>query len=84
MYFDIINLISRENYSGKLYNEIKLWYNINSRQRKYFASIQALLGGVIKNSVQNSFIIAFRSNLLFKTKNAVKSISYMLEKLKLK
>ncbi len=80
MYSDIINLISRENYSGKLYNEIKLWCNFNSRQWKYFASIQDLLGGVIKNSVQNSFIIAFRSNLLFKIKNVVKSSSYMLEK----
>ncbi|MBY9016416.1 MAG: hypothetical protein KGD68_12040 [Candidatus Lokiarchaeota archaeon] len=39
MYSDIINLIARENYSGKLYNEIILWCNYNIRQGKYFASI---------------------------------------------
>jgi len=43
MYSDIINLIARENYSGKLYNEIMLWCNYNIRQGKYFATIQDLL-----------------------------------------
>lgn len=42
MYSDIINLIARENYSGKLYNEIMLWCNYNIRQGKYFAIIQDL------------------------------------------
>ncbi len=40
MYSDIINLIARENYSGKVYNEILLWCNYNIRQGKYFAIIQ--------------------------------------------
>ena len=39
MYSDIINLIARENYCGKLYNEIILWCNYNIRQGKYFAII---------------------------------------------
>ncbi len=39
MYSDIINLIARENYSGKLYNEIILWCNYNIRQGKYYAII---------------------------------------------
>ncbi len=43
MYSDIINHIARENYSGKLYNEIILWCNYNIRQGKYFAIIQDLL-----------------------------------------
>ena len=43
MYSDIINLIARENYNGKLYNEIMLWCNYNIRQGKYFAAIQDLL-----------------------------------------
>ncbi len=42
MYSDIINLIARENYSGKLYNEIILWCNYNIRQGKYFAIIPNL------------------------------------------
>ncbi|TET61830.1 MAG: hypothetical protein E3J52_00335 [Promethearchaeota archaeon] len=42
MYSDIINLIARENYSGKLYNEIILWCNYNIRQGKYYAIIQDL------------------------------------------
>ncbi|MBY9019756.1 MAG: hypothetical protein KGD67_01770 [Candidatus Lokiarchaeota archaeon] len=40
MYSDIINLIAKENYCGKLYNEIILWCNYNIRQGKYFAIIQ--------------------------------------------
>ena len=43
MYSDIINIIARENYSGKLYNEIMLWCNYNIRQGKYIATIQDLL-----------------------------------------
>ena len=43
MYSDIINLIARENYSGKLYNEIILWCNYNIRQGKYFAIIPDIL-----------------------------------------
>jgi len=39
MYSDIINIIARKNYSGKLYNEIILWCNYNIRQGKYFAII---------------------------------------------
>jgi len=39
MYSDIINLISRQNYTGKLSNEIILWCNYNIRQGKYFAII---------------------------------------------
>ncbi len=42
MYSDIINLIARENCSGKLYNEIILWCNYNIRQGKYFAIIPNL------------------------------------------
>jgi hypothetical protein len=42
MYSDIINLIAKENYSGKLYNEIILWCNYNIRQGKYFAIIPNL------------------------------------------
>ena len=42
MYSDIINLIARENYSGKLYNEIILWCNYNIKQGKYFAIIPNL------------------------------------------
>ena len=34
MYSDIINLIAKENYKGKLYNEIILWCNYNIRQGK--------------------------------------------------
>ena len=44
MYSDIINLISRQNYTGKLSNEIMLWCNYNIRQGKYFVTIQDLLG----------------------------------------
>ncbi len=44
MYSDIINLISRQNYTGKLSNEIMLWCNYNIRQGKYFVAIQDLLG----------------------------------------
>jgi len=44
MYSDIINLISRQNYTGKLSNEIILWCNYNIRQGKYFVAIQDLLG----------------------------------------
>ncbi len=43
MYSDIINLIARENYSGKVYNEILLWCNYNIRQGKYFAIIPYIL-----------------------------------------
>ena len=43
MYSDIINLIAKENYSGKLYNEIMLWCNYNIRQGKYFAFIPEIL-----------------------------------------
>jgi len=39
MYSDIINLIAKENYNGKLFNEIMLWCNYNIRQGKYFAII---------------------------------------------
>ena len=39
MYSDIINIIARKNYSGKLYNEIILWCNYNIRQGKYFVII---------------------------------------------
>ncbi len=39
MYSDIINLIAKENYRGKLYNEIMLWCNYNIRQGKYYATI---------------------------------------------
>ena len=35
MYSDIINLIIREDYRGKMYNEILLWCNYNIRQGKY-------------------------------------------------
>jgi len=42
MYSDIINLIARENYRGKLYNEIILWCNYNIRQGKFFAIIPDL------------------------------------------
>ena len=43
MYSDIINIIAKENYGGKLYNEILLWCNYNIRQGKYFAIIPDLL-----------------------------------------
>jgi hypothetical protein len=43
MYSDIINLIAKENYNGKLYNEILLWCNYNIRQGKYFAIIPDIL-----------------------------------------
>ena len=43
MYSDIINLIAKENYKGKLYNEIILWCNYNIRQGKYFAIIQRFI-----------------------------------------
>jgi len=43
MYSDIINVIAKENYRGKLYNEIMLWCNYNIRQGKYNATIQGLL-----------------------------------------
>ena len=42
MYPDIINLIARENYSGKLYSEIILWCNYNIRQEKYYVIIPDL------------------------------------------
>ena len=39
MFSDIINLIARENYNGKLYNEILLWCNYNIKQGKDFVLI---------------------------------------------
>ena len=39
MFSDIINLIARENYNGKLYNEILLWCNYNIKQGKDFVVI---------------------------------------------
>ena len=39
MFSDIINLIARENYNGKLYNEILLWCNYNIKQGKDFVFI---------------------------------------------
>ncbi len=35
MYSDIINLIIREDYRGKMYDEILLWCNYNIRRGKY-------------------------------------------------
>ena len=35
LYSDIINLIIREDYRGKMYNEILLWCNYNIRRGKY-------------------------------------------------
>jgi hypothetical protein len=35
MYSDIINLIIREDYRGKMYNEIILWCNCKIKQGKY-------------------------------------------------
>lgn len=40
MYSDIINLIIREDYRGKLFNEIILWCNYNIRQGKYIVLIE--------------------------------------------
>ncbi len=42
------------------------------------------LGWVIPNGERKSFNLVFRANLLFKTKKAVKLISYMFEMWKLK
>jgi hypothetical protein len=39
MFSDIINFITRENYNGKLYNEILLWCNYNIKQGKDFVVI---------------------------------------------
>lgn len=36
MYSDIINLIIRKDYRGKMFNEIILWCNYKIRQGKYF------------------------------------------------
>ena len=35
LYSDIINLVIREDYRGKMYNEILLWGNYNIRRGKY-------------------------------------------------
>lgn len=35
MYSDIINLIIREDYRGKMFNEIILWCNYKLKQGKY-------------------------------------------------
>lgn len=40
MYSDIINLIIREDYRGKLFNEIILWCNYKIRQGKYNVLIE--------------------------------------------
>ena len=40
MYSDIINLIIRENYRGKLFNEIIIWCNYKIKQGKYNVSIE--------------------------------------------
>jgi len=40
MYSDIINLIIREDYKGKTYDEILLWCNYNIRQGKYIVVIE--------------------------------------------
>ena len=39
MYYDIINLIIREDYRGKLFNEIILWCNYKIKQGEYFVLI---------------------------------------------
>lgn len=62
MYSDIINLIARGNFRGKLYNEILLWCNYNIRQGKYFVIIPELLSKAIKNNEGKSDIKVFRSN----------------------
>ena len=50
MYSDIINLIAKENYSGKLYNEILLWCNYNIRRGKYFAIIPIFCAEQLKEA----------------------------------
>ncbi|NVM43618.1 MAG: hypothetical protein HWN79_01775 [Candidatus Lokiarchaeota archaeon] len=40
MYSDIINLIIRENYRGKMFNEIILWCNYKIKQGKYNVLIE--------------------------------------------
>ena len=40
MYSDIINLIIREDYRGKMFNEIILWCNYKIRQGKYNVLIE--------------------------------------------
>ena len=40
MYSDIINLIIREDYRGKMFNEIILWCNYKIRQGKYIVLIK--------------------------------------------
>lgn len=40
MYSDIINLIIRKDYRGKMFNEIMLWCNYKIRQGNYNVSIE--------------------------------------------
>jgi len=40
MYSDIINLIIREDYRGKMFNEVILWCNYKIRQGKYYVLIE--------------------------------------------
>ena len=42
MYSDIINLIIREDYRGKMFNDIILWCNYNIRQGKYNVLIEQI------------------------------------------
>ena len=42
MYSDIINLIIRENYRGKIYNEILLWCNYKIRQGKHIVLLEQI------------------------------------------
>ena len=42
MYSDIINLIMRKNYTGKMYNEIIIWCNYKIKQGKYFLLIDQI------------------------------------------
>lgn len=42
MYSDIINLIIREDYRGKMFNDIILWCNYKIRQGKYNVLIEKI------------------------------------------
>ena len=42
MYSDIINLIIRKDYRGKMFNEIMLWCNYKIRQGNYDVSIEQI------------------------------------------
>ena len=55
MFSDIINLITRENYNGKLYNEILLWCNYNVSKEKILWLSWNLCTKELEIAIENFF-----------------------------